>query len=164
MPFQKLLIDAAIAADVSRFIPNEFSHDTQNPRVCERFPPCQARAEVLQYLRENCREHTKLSWTGLATGCSVKEGLRGALLGFDLRWSSATVYGSGEKKFACSTLRGIGEAVRAMLLMPEQGRNRYFYAAGIITCQNEILLALETSSGKEWSIGRVEVEEAVKEG
>ena len=36
--FQKLLINTAIAAGVRRFIPNEFSHNTQNPRVCERFP------------------------------------------------------------------------------------------------------------------------------
>jgi len=98
--FQKLLIN------------NEFSHITQNPRLCERFPQCQARAEVLQYLKKKSREHKKFSWTGLAMGCLIEEGLKGGLLGFDLRWSSALVYESGRESFACSTLRGVGETVR----------------------------------------------------
>ncbi len=45
-------------------------------------------------------------------GCLIEEGLKGGLLGFDLRWSSALVYESGRESFACSTLRGVGETVR----------------------------------------------------
>ena len=164
VPFQKGLIDAAIAAGVHRFIPNEFNYDTQNPRVCERYSPCQARAEVLQYLREQSKTHNGFSWMGLATGCLIEEGLRGGLLGFDLRWSSATIYESGYETFARSTLRGVGRAVQELLMLGEEGGDSYFYAAEFMTCQNNILEALQTSSGKGWSIGRAEVEEAVREG
>lgn len=146
-----------------RFIPNEFSHNTQNPRVCERFPPCQARAEVLQYLREKSREHKEFSWIGFATGCLIEEGLKGGLLGFDLQWSSAIVYGSGEERFVCSTLKGVGEAVREVLMKGEEVSDGYLYHVGIVTYQNEILAALQTSSGKDWSVGWADVEEAVRE-
>jgi len=118
----------------------------------------------LQYLKKKSREHTKFSWTGLAMGCLIEEGLKGGLLGFDLRWSSALVYESGRESLACSTLRGVGETVREILMKGEEARNRYRYEAGIVTCQNKILAALERSSGKEWSIGVAEVKEAVREG
>ena len=104
------------------------------------------------------------SWTGLATGCIVEEGLKGGLLGFDLLWSSATVYESGEERFACSTLRGVAKAVIEILAMGEEGKDQYFYAAGFMTCQNDILKALTTSSRKDWSIGSAEVQEALREG
>ena len=164
VPFQKLLIDAAIAAGVRRFVPNEFNHNTLNARVRERFPPCQARAEVLQYLRDQTKKCPGFSWTGLATGCLIDEGLRGGLLGFDLCWSSATVYGSGEERFACSTLKGVAKAVVEALDMGEEAKNQYLYAARFLTCQNEILKALETCSGKKWTVGRADVEEALREG
>lgn len=109
----------------------------------------------MQYLREKSREHKKFSWTALATGCLIEEGLKGGLLGCDLRWSSAMVYESGWERFACSTLRGIGEAVREILMNGEDGRNMYLHEAGIVTCQYEILAALETRSGRVecWGCG-----------
>ena len=49
-------------------------------------------------------------------------------------------------------------------MMGEEGKDKYFYAAEFVTCQKDILEALEVSCAKEWSVGKVEVEEAVREG
>lgn len=109
---QKRLVDAAIAADVQRFIPNEFAHDTLSSSICNRLPPHRARAEVLLYLQDRAKAAERFSWTALATGCLFDKGLKDGLLGFDLTWQSATVYATGDERFPCSTLRDVGQAVK----------------------------------------------------
>lgn len=162
--FQKLLIDAALAAHVPYFIPCEFSYDTQSAKICDAFPPCAARAEVLSYLREKSQENEKFRWTGIATGCLLERGLVDELLGFDLVWKSVTIYGGGEEEFPCSTVDGVGRAVLDVLQGLEEGRHarEYLYRSEFVTSQNEILMILD--KGGKWDIGRAEVEECIREG
>lgn len=166
IPFQKHLIEAAIAAHVSHFIPCEFSYDTQNARVRDAFPPCAARAEIMDYLKERSGRSRRLSWTALATGCSLESGLMGGLLAFDMTWKSATIYGSGNEKFPCSTLRGVGEAVVQLLKEIQEGRGRaeYLYRCEFVTSQNEILAGIEDTEGKRWDVIKADVDECVREG
>ena len=162
--FQKLLIDAAIAAHVPSFVLCEFSYDTQSAKICDAFPPCAARAEVLSYLRETGQENEDFQWTGIATGCLLENGLVDGVLGFDLVWKSATIYGDGEEEFPCSTVDGIGRAVLDVLEGLEGGKyaREYLYRSELVTSQNEILVMLE-KVGK-WDVGRAEIEECVREG
>ena len=53
-------------------------------------------SEVLNYLKEKCRENEDFQWTEIATGCLLENGLVDGLLGVDLVWKSATIYGDGE--------------------------------------------------------------------
>ena len=146
------------------FIPCEFSYDTQNAKISDAFPPCAARAEVLSYLRGKSKENQRLQWTGIATGCLLENGLVDGLLGFDLVWKSATIYGDVEEEFPCSTADGIGRAVLDILAGLEEGKyaREYLYRNEFMTSQYEILMMLE-KVGK-WDVGRVEIGECVREG
>jgi hypothetical protein len=62
---QKKLIDAAIAAGVSRFIPSEFSSDALNDVVLKLLPLFGQKREVIEYLRS--KESDSFTWTGIAT-------------------------------------------------------------------------------------------------
>lgn len=62
---QKLLVDAAIAAGATYFIPSEFGHDPNNEAVVPLLPIFNAKREVAADLRE--KEAQGLSWTGLTT-------------------------------------------------------------------------------------------------
>ena len=162
--FQKFLIDAAIAAHVPYFIPCEFSYDTQSAKICDAFPPCTARADILSYLREQCQENENFQWTGIATGCLLENGLVDGLLGFDLVWKSATLYGDGEDEFPCSTVDGVGRAVLDVLQGLEEGKcaREYLYRNEFMTSQNEILMMLKKVG--EWDVARAEIGECVREG
>lgn len=166
VPLQKHLIDAAIAAQVSHFIPCEFSYDTQNSRIRDAFPPCAARAEILDYLKERSGRSNRLSWTALATGCSLESGLMDGLFAFDMTWKSATIYGSRNEKFPCSTLRGVGEAMVHLLkeLQEGRGRDEYLYRCEFVSSQNGVLAAIEETEGKSWDVIKAEVDECVREG
>ena len=146
------------------FIPCEFSYDTQCAKICDAFPPCAARAKVLDYLREKCQENEDFQWTGIATGCLLENGLVDGLLGFDLVWKSATLYGDGKEEFPCSTVDGIGRTVLGVLqgLEEEKYSREYLYTNEFMTSQNEILMMLKKVG--EWDLARAEIGECVREG
>lgn len=60
---QKKLIDAAVAAGVSRFIPSEFSAESQNDAVLALLPLFGQKKEVIDYLKT---KENDISWTGIA--------------------------------------------------------------------------------------------------
>lgn len=62
---QKKLVDAAIRAGVKRFIPSEFSANSQNDTVIQLLPLFGQKKEIIEYLRS--KEADELTWTGIAT-------------------------------------------------------------------------------------------------
>lgn len=63
---QRQIIDAAVAAEVKRFLPSEFGTDTSVEGLGEMASFFAAKQEVVAYLRE--KEAEGLSWTALYTG------------------------------------------------------------------------------------------------
>jgi uncharacterized protein YbjT (DUF2867 family) len=62
---QKALVDAAIAARVQRFIPSEFSANSQSEAVLQLLPLFGQKNDVIKYLKS--KESSGLTWTGIAT-------------------------------------------------------------------------------------------------
>lgn len=82
-----------------------------------------------------------------------------------MTWQSATVYATGDERFACSTLRDVGQAVKDVLALGDDTvKNKFLYRASFMTNQNEILASLGRITRKKWTVGLVEVGECIREG
>ena len=159
---QKSIIDAAISAGIRRFIPAEFGQDSQNTSLQQRLPPLQGRAKVIQYLKELSKDD-KIQWVAVATGAQLDQALISGNLGFDMKWQSVTIHGTGDERFAASSTSWNGKVARAILDHWDKVRDQYVYAAGLITTANECLSALQDSTGQEWTRGNNDVEDMVRE-
>jgi hypothetical protein len=62
---QKKFVDAALRAGVKRFIPSEFSANSQDEVVLQLLPLFAQKKELIEYLRS--KETEGLTWTGIAT-------------------------------------------------------------------------------------------------
>jgi hypothetical protein len=62
---QQKLVDAAIRAGVKRFIPSEFSANSQNDAVIQLLPLFGQKKGLIDYLKS--KEADGLTWTGIAT-------------------------------------------------------------------------------------------------
>lgn len=84
---QTILIDAAIAAGVKRFIPSEYGTVTTNPKV-ESYPLYSSMTKIRKYLQEKAAAGD-LTWTVLACGCFLDFmfGTQCQMLGGPLRQS-----------------------------------------------------------------------------
>ncbi|OCK78542.1 hypothetical protein K432DRAFT_444556 [Lepidopterella palustris CBS 459.81] len=103
-------------------------------------------------------------WVAVAVGCILDTKLVSGDLGFDIKWQSATIHGSGNESFAASSLQRVGEVIASIIQHWDQVKNRYLYAAGLITSANEIVGTLQKATGKEWTVGYAETVECVREG
>lgn len=159
---QKMIIDCAIAAGVCGFLAPEFSHDSLNDKVQARLPPYSQRAETIRYLQEQSSQ-SRLEWVGIATGFTLDYGLSSGNLGFDAKWLSATLHGSGDESFAASSSAWIGRVVHNVLKHWDHIKNQYLYACGLVTTANDVVKCLEKSMGKTWEVGRGDVKDCVRE-
>ncbi|KAJ5520100.1 hypothetical protein N7463_000553 [Penicillium fimorum] len=100
---QKKFVDAAICAGVRRFIPSEFSANSQNDAVLQLQPLFGPKKELVEYLKS--KEADGLTWTGLANG----------FLEFDVASHTATIWDGGNKSFTLTNQKAlVNEAVKKL--------------------------------------------------
>ena len=155
-------IDAAIKASVKRFIAGEYGSKTTEPRVNDAVPIFGAKVEIRDYLKS--KESTGFTWTGIINGAFFDWGLKVGFLGFDFKEHTATIYDSGDAKTDLTLLSTIGKATGSVLEHAAETANKYVCINSFFVSQNEILAALEKTSGKKWETTEITIAEANKIG
>jgi len=147
---QNPLIDAAIAAGVSRFIPSEFGSDTVNPKSAA-LPVFKYKVETAKYLEAAASKHPSFSYTLIANGPFLDWGLQ---VGFIVNAAkhSATVFNGGDVPFSATTLDTIGRAVVGVLQHPAETANRAIYIQDALVTQNQLIQYAKDKDGAEWDI------------
>lgn len=142
---QPLMIKAAVAAGVPRFILNEFANSpitqTGLPETARFRKP---RLDVLAVAKAAAAELPAFSWTGLAVGNIIDLSLlKFPQFGVDVRRRTVRFTDEGTERVTAVTLSDIGVAVRGILRAPAQTRNRYCHVRSVETDQVGIVRALE---------------------
>jgi hypothetical protein len=68
---QKVIIDAAVAAGVRRFIPSEFGNSPSFNGLAALAPIREMNQEVIRYAREKAATTPSFSWTAIAVGVFI---------------------------------------------------------------------------------------------
>lgn len=148
LPTQTLMIDAAIAAGVKRFIPCEFGSDTYNPKARPLLWYTEKLA-VQNYLAKESRE-TSLTYTEIICSGFFDFGLA---VGFFVNFKDqkATLYDGGDRPFSVTRLASVGIAVVGVLKHSEETKNRPVYVHEAVVTQNQLIgIAEEVAPGKKW--------------
>ncbi|KAL8935425.1 MAG: hypothetical protein Q9216_005429 [Gyalolechia sp. 2 TL-2023] len=156
------IADTAAEAGVKRYIPPEFGSDTGNPEVVALIPVFAGKAEMTEYLKT--KESAGMSWTAVINGAFFDWGLHTGFLGFDLKSHSATIFDSGDAPVNTTTLSTVAQAIVAILSNPAETANRHVYIQSAKATQNQILAALEKSTGAKWNVGKRSAAEASRTG
>ncbi|KAL7937739.1 hypothetical protein V8C35DRAFT_331404 [Trichoderma chlorosporum] len=152
---QPLVIDAAIEAGVSRFIPSDFGIDNRmvgNHRLAYQI---QRKIKTQDYLSEKAAQYPGFSWTGLGIGLLFDYGMK-HLIGADIETRTMTIFDSGNEPFQATNIGLTAKAVVAILQRPAETANQYLSIASFNTTQNETLRILESlTSGLQWTVKHV---------
>ena len=159
---QKAAIDSAIEAEIPRFVPAEFGHDSLNTKLQSRLPPSRERARTIEYLQQQAKDGG-VQWVAFATGATLDRGLLSGNMGIDLKWQSATLHGEGHERFPASSSPWIGRVMLAVIEHWQEVKNEYIYASGMTISANEVIAGLEQETGKTFEVGRADVEQCVYE-
>ncbi|CZR56524.1 related to 2`-hydroxyisoflavone reductase [Phialocephala subalpina] len=146
---QSLIVDAAIAAGVKRFLPSEFGADLSNPNAAQ-LPVFGHKVATRKYIEEKVAAGADITYTYVVNGGFLDWGLD---VGFLLNWREGKpeLYNGGDQIFSATTLLAVGRAVVGVLSHPDETKNRQVYIQSRTISQNQLLdLAKKAAPEKEW--------------
>jgi len=160
---QVALVEAAVEAGVSRYIPSEFGHNTNNDKVRAIVPLFNSKRKIVELLKT---KESQLSWTGIVTGLFFDWGFKAGFTGFDVPNAKATIWDEGDIPLSTTNLPLIGATIVKLLTDPaayEDSKNKYIYTASHTLTQKQVLAAVEKATGKTFEVTKVNGQEQVKE-
>ncbi|KAK9783891.1 putative NmrA-like domain-containing protein [Seiridium cardinale] len=159
IPGQKLMIDAAIAAGVKRFLPSNFGSNMANPST-RKIPIFTHKIAVEEYLIEKSKT-SALTYTFVYNGPFLDFCLQHNVL-LDLSKYQPAVFDGGDTTFSSTTMPTVGDAVVGVLTHPAETQNRGVYVSELVISQNLVLsLAKQIAPNKPWEPVHVKLGELV---
>ncbi|KAL5083028.1 hypothetical protein Trisim1_002250 [Trichoderma cf. simile WF8] len=159
---QNLLIDAAIAAGVQRFIPSDYGVCTTSPKV-SGFPFYSTLATVRKYLEDKAAAGA-LSYTIVAIGSFLEYVLMTPQV-VNFKEHSVTLMDEGKNRISTSPLASIGTAVAGVFKNPDETKNRVVYVSATILTQKQIFdIAKEIKPEITWTVSNIKASDILKEG
>ncbi|GKZ23763.1 hypothetical protein AbraIFM66951_000582 [Aspergillus brasiliensis] len=159
---QTVLIDAAIAAGVKRFIPSDYGNVTTNPKL-ENFPIYNPMFKVRNYLQEKAAAG-ELSWTVLACGAFLDLVLNTPAL-LDFQNHAVTLLDEGDNRISSTSFAALGRAIVAILQNFDATENKVIRVSEAILTQNKLLgFAKELRPDIKWRISKEQTSVLLQEG
>lgn len=147
---QRELIDAAIAANVRRFIPSEFGADLQNTKV-RSLPNYQQKVIIEDYLADKAREG-RITYTLIYNGAFLDWAIQAGVL-IDIKRRKSILYDGGNRPVSATRLSTVGKAVTSVLTNYDKTANRAIYVHDVAISQRRLLeIAQKITSEESWSV------------
>ncbi|TVY78283.1 Pinoresinol reductase [Lachnellula suecica] len=157
---QNVLVDAAVAAGVKRFLPSDYGCPLANPNVAA-LPVFKSKLAIHKQLQEATSKG--LTYTLVCNGPFLDWGVQNRFV-LDLSEANPRIYDGGDNVFSTTTLAGIAQGVSGTLKHYEETKNRFVYIKSTDQSQNGLLaIAKKLAPEKKWSqtdVSTVEVEKA----
>lgn len=154
---QKPLIDASIAAGVTRFIPSEFGSNTLNPNAAQ-LPVFGGKLAINKLLADLAEKHPNFSYTCIMNGPFFDWGLDVGFL-INPKKRSATLYDGGDRHFSTTTLASVGKAVVGVLQNLDATKNKHVRVHDTVITQNKIIEITKKINGLPWDVKEATLEE-----
>ncbi|KAH9213866.1 putative oxidoreductase CipA-like protein [Leptodontidium sp. 2 PMI_412] len=163
---QEPAIRVAAQVGVPYVFPSEFGPDPFAGQLVEENELLVAKKSI----RDLVEKLGVSSWVSVAIGPWLDDGLVKGLFGIDTKARKATIWQGADSKAATATTAHTGEALAAVLSLPETDlakyKNKAVYTPSFHLTQREILQAVQRATGTvdaDWDIKTRDVNEVAKE-
>ncbi|MCJ1434809.1 hypothetical protein MMC27_004179 [Xylographa pallens] len=146
---QNVLVDAAVAANVKRFLPSDFGSDMAKPKTAA-MPVYKFKIATHKALREAAAAKPDFTYTLVCNAAFLDYGIEKNML---LNWKERKpkFFDGGKNPFSATTLASVGQAVVGILSHPEETKNRFVYVKDIDISQNQLLeIAKKVDPSQTW--------------
>lgn len=146
---QSLLIDAAIAAGVKRFLPGEFGSDLSNPNG-SKLPVFAHKVATRKHIEDKIRAGADITYTYVINGAFLDWGLDVGFI-LDTKNGKPSLFNGGNREFSTTLLSNVGLAVVGVLSHYEETKNRAVFIQDRTISQNRLLeIAKKVAPEKKW--------------
>lgn len=148
------IIDAAIAANVRRYIPSEYGLDNTRPEAQALNSVFRDKGRVQAYLRS---KEDRIEWMAISCGMWLRWSMANDFLGMHLRERRFVFWDDGEGLFSCTTEENTALGlVNALVREPEATRNRNVFVSDFAISQRQLLAEIERQMGERWVTEKVD--------
>jgi uncharacterized protein YbjT (DUF2867 family) len=156
---QTLMVDAAVASGVKRFLPSNFGSNMANPNS-RQLPVFTRKVAVEEYLIEKSKT-SALTYTFVYNGGFLDFCIQHNVL-LDISKYQPILYDGGDYIFSSTRMSTVGDAVVGVLTHPTETQNRAVYVSEITISQNQVLsLAKQIAPNMPWEPVNVNLAELV---
>ncbi|CAO2654525.1 Nn.00g112580.m01.CDS01 [Neocucurbitaria sp. VM-36] len=157
---QKVMIDAAVQAEVSRFIPSDFGTMTTDP-AAQTLPVHALLLDIQNYLKEKA-DKGEIEWTIFSSGAFLDLVIKMVPVVCDVANKEIVWYDAGDVKTSTTTTATIGKAIAAALKIPLETKNRNLFIHDAVLTQKEMVARVKKHVPGEWKETQVSSEEELK--
>ncbi|KAF9876398.1 isoflavone reductase family protein [Colletotrichum karsti] len=152
------MMDAAAAAGIYRYIPSDFSLDSNNPKP-HTLPIWFKKDANDKYLLKKCQD-TGMTWSIICNGAFLDFCLRTGFLNIDIYKKTIDYMNDGNNVIPWTTLETVGKAVSGTLSHPAETENRAVYVHSVNKSQREMAdLCKEALGSDGWQESESNMEE-----
>lgn len=144
------LVDAALEAGVTRFIPSEFGSDTLDARIAA-IPLFGGKIKTLQHLKHKAAEIPSFSYTALITGPFIDYCLENPLIA-DPKHRTALIVDGGGNAFSSTPIPEVAKAIVGVFNNLEGTKNQVIYIESLRVSQNQIIKIGQKLTGTKWTL------------
>ena len=154
-------MDAALAANVRRYIPSEYGLNNTRPDAQALNTVLRDKGAVQAYLRER---QDRIEWMSVSCGMWLKWSVAHNFLGMRVAERRMELWNGGEGRFSVTTEENTALAVvRGLVEIREEMRNRNVLVNEFVTTQRELLGEIERQMGERFAVERVDGRERIAE-
>ncbi|KAJ5225996.1 NAD(P)-binding protein [Penicillium chermesinum] len=146
---QNPLINAAVAAGVTRFILAEFGMNSTNPYRMA-LPVCEPKVATYKYLLASSEASPHFTFTGIANGLFLDWCLQAGII-LDLKHRSATLYNGGDVPFTTTTLADVARGVLGVIEHLHETKNQKVYIQSAGVTPNQLIGYAKEYDGGNWT-------------
>ncbi|EED22161.1 conserved hypothetical protein [Talaromyces stipitatus ATCC 10500] len=159
---QKRFIDAAVEANVKRYVASEFGLNNNRPDARALNSVFREKGEIQDYLRS--KVDAGLEWMSIACGMWLKWSTTHDFLGMHVKERRMVIWDEGNGYISTSTQDNTVLAIiKALTEKWEETKNRIVFLSEYAITQNELLAFLERFSGEKFTVERINSEEFIKQ-
>ncbi|KAI9724139.1 MAG: hypothetical protein M1812_000858 [Candelaria pacifica] len=144
---QRLLLEASIAAKVTRFIPSSFGSDLQNP-LTRALPVFKDKIEVEELLASKASSN-EIEYSILYCGPFLDWGMKVQFFANVSGQGTIEIYDGGRGEFSSTTVAGVGKAIVAILTHFSETKNRILRVSEAVVSQRLLLDIADGIRGPE---------------
>ncbi|KAF4949758.1 hypothetical protein FSARC_13405 [Fusarium sarcochroum] len=158
---QEFIIDASIDAGVKRYIPNDWSHLSNDP-LAKDLPTNYSHLKIQAYLKQKADEGL-LEYTIINAGPFFDLVLKFPYL-VDTKNRSVALYDNGETPLSTTSTRSVGKAVVGALKVPEATKNKQLAINDTVLTQAKVYAWAKkyTPTDVQWTETRVDAQEELE--
>ncbi|KAK2060875.1 isoflavone reductase [Colletotrichum caudatum] len=152
------IVDAAVAAGVYRYIPDEFGTDPMRCHV-PSLPALGIKALTCQHMKQKAAENeSTFTWTIITNGAFLDWSIRNGFMGVDVKNKKLSLFNDGENVIPYTMLADVAKAVVGTLLHADETANRIAYVHSTNKSQKQIGAIAQEAVGGSWETTTVNVD------